>query len=147
MHFEVVTDTIYTLNFSGMESFLPEATIILEDLKTNQKNDMRMNPQHSFTGSPSDNPERFHVHFSGAIGVQEQGGKSPVSIYSYNKTIFIAGLIEKEKEVLVFSMIGKQILHQSFNQQGLISIPFSGRQGYYIVKEFPAGGVQQGKSF
>ena len=147
MHFEVVTDTIYTLNFSGMESFLPETSIILEDLKTNQKIDMRMNPQHSFTGSPADNPERFHIHFSGAIGVQEQRGKSPVSIYSYNKAIYIGGPIENEKEVIVFSMIGKQILHQSFNQQGLISIPLTGRQGYYIVKVISSGGCSTGKVF
>ncbi|MCX6277284.1 MAG: T9SS type A sorting domain-containing protein [Bacteroidetes bacterium] len=51
------------------------------------------------------------------------------------------------KEVLVFSMIGKQILHQSFNQQGLISIPTTNRAGYYIVKVVSEGGCSTGKVF
>ena len=147
MNFEVVTDTAYTLIISGMESFSPETSISLEDLKTQQTLDVRMNPEHRFTGSHTDNPERFHIHFSGPIGIQEQSSTSPVSIYSYNRTIYIGGLMENEKEVFIWSMIGQQIRHQSFDKQGLISIPMTDRSGYYIVKVVSRAGCSTGKVF
>ncbi|MEI7726798.1 MAG: hypothetical protein WCK09_16935 [Bacteroidota bacterium] len=147
MHFEVVTDTTYTLTISGMESFSSETLISLEDLKTQQTFDVRLNPEHRFTGSHTDNPERFHIHFSGPIGIQDHSSASQVSIYAYNRTIYIGGLFENEKEVSIWSMIGQQILHQSFNKQGLISIPMTGRSGYYIVKVVSRSGCSTEKVF
>jgi len=68
---KVGTETVYTLNFEEINSFDPEASIQLYDLKLWTILDLRLNPAYTFTASPADAENRFRLRFAAANGMGE----------------------------------------------------------------------------
>jgi hypothetical protein len=81
--------TSYTLQVTGTESFFYAKNIMLEDLKTGAVQDLKTNPSYTFTATPGDAAERFHLRFSGPYGVDEVKETSPVRIYTYGNDLVV----------------------------------------------------------
>jgi hypothetical protein len=65
-------DDLYTIEVSYGSMFGSNAEIYLEDKQTSQIQDMKENNQYSFSSDLMDNKDRFVVHFSNPLSVEEQ---------------------------------------------------------------------------
>ncbi|MEI7981129.1 MAG: endonuclease [Bacteroidota bacterium] len=121
---------------AGLLNSFPAGTrIILEDLKTGVAQDLMQYPLFSFNALNSDDPGRFLIHFGGAIGIGEKGDKDMV-IYSAGQSIRVQQAKNKELkgEVFVYTIQGRQILHQPLNTGMETEICLNAPRGYYLVK-------------
>ena len=135
VHFETTVQGTFTLTAKFAESFDPQTAITLEDLKINQTQDLKINPVYTFTADQGDGPERFHLHFSKANGINDQGNPETMIIYSYGESVFIKGLNETSgAELIIYNLLGQEISHQSVPGNNLIRIPMSGYSGYFLIK-------------
>ena len=135
VHFETTVQGTFTLTAKSAESFAPRTAIRLEDMKTNQTQDLKLNPVYAFTANPGESPERFLLHFSGTNGIKDQGNQGTILIYSYGEAVYIKGLNEaKGGEFIIYNLLGHEIMHQSVHGNNLIRVPLSGYSGYFLVK-------------
>ena len=135
VHFETTVQGTFTLTAKFAESFDPQTAIVLEDLKINQTQDLKINPVYTFTAGQGDSPERFHLHFSESNGIEDQGNPGEVVIYSYGEAVYIEGLNEtRGGELIIYNLLGQEIMHQSVPGNNLIRVPMSGYSGYFLVK-------------
>ncbi|MCX6250863.1 MAG: hypothetical protein NTX61_08930 [Bacteroidetes bacterium] len=135
MHFETSVEGTFTLTAKFAESFGSQTAIGLEDLKINQTQDLKVNPVYTFTANQGDDPERFHLHFSGVNGIKDQGKQGQVIIYSYGENVYIEGLNEtRGGELIIYNLLGQEIRHQLLPGNDLIRVPMAGYSGYFLVK-------------
>ena len=135
VHFETTVRGTFMLTAKFAESFDPQTSIVLEDLKINQTQDLKINPVYTFTAGQGDSPERFHLHFSEANGIKAQGNPGAMIIYSYGEAVYIKGLNETGGgELTIYNLLGKEIRHESVPGNNLIRIPMSGYSGYFLIK-------------
>ena len=135
MHFETTVQGTFTLTAKFAESFDPQTAIGLEDLKINQTQDMRVNPVYTFTADQGDSPARFLLHFSKTNGIADKGNPGTIIIYSSGEAVYIKGLNETGGgELIIYNLLGQEIMHQSVPGNNLIRVPVSGYSGYFLVK-------------
>ncbi len=135
VHFETTVSGTFKLTAKNAESFGPQTAIVLEDLKMNQTQDLKINPVYTFTADPGVTPERFHLHFSEANGINDQGNPGGMIIYSYGEEVYIKGLKKQcGGELFIYNLLGQEIKHQPVPGNDLIRIPMSGFSGYFVVK-------------
>ena len=107
----------------------------MEDLKINQTQDLKINPVYTFTAGQGESPERFHLHFSKADGIKDQGNPGTMIIYSYGEAVYIKGLNETGGgELIIYNLLGQEIRHHSVPENNLIRVPMSGYSGYFLIK-------------
>jgi hypothetical protein len=106
--------TSYTLQVTGTESFFYAKNIMLEDLKTGAVQDLKTNPSYTFTATPGDAPERFHLRFSGPYGVDEMEKTSPVQIYTYGNDLVVKSNTPEPVtgDVYLCNLPGQQVFTQ-----------------------------------
>lgn len=128
-------DGAYTITASELNTFQPDAIITLEDLKSGVTQNMMQNPVYAFTGSTTDDKNRFLLHFAGNIGIADQKEVAPVKIYAVKKTVYIScasGL--HNGEVTVSNLLGQNLVTKKLNDQALNQVQLTANEGYYIVK-------------
>jgi hypothetical protein len=123
-------------------------TVFLKDLKLNIDQDLSRFPVYNFTAANGDDANRFLLHFGG-VGISEQSKASPVNIYSFENTIFIAGKTGEtlSGEVIVFDMMGKAVSHQKLSQEPVTKINMNNETGYFLVKVITPDQLISGKVF
>ncbi len=140
-------DATYTLTADFLSSFPSGTSIILEDKKTDLSQDLMLQSSYSFPANTSDDPDRFYLHFGGAIGISETSAENDLVIYSDGKQIFIqtdhADL--SNGSLSVYTLLGQQILHQPLSGNALTKISLNARGGYYLVKVVAPEKVYSGK--
>ena len=135
VHFETTVQGTFTLTAKFADSFDPQTAITLEDLKISQTQDLKINPVYTFTAGQGDNPERFHLHFSEANGIKDQGNPGAIGIYSYGEEICVSGLNKTNGgELIIYNLLGQEVRHQLLPANDLIRIPMAGYSGYFLVK-------------
>ncbi|MCX6266641.1 MAG: T9SS type A sorting domain-containing protein, partial [Bacteroidetes bacterium] len=124
----------YHLDVSGIENFFCAKSIILEDLKTGARQDLTGNPSYSFSASPGEARERFHIHFSGPFGMNNEGAQPGFSIYSFNHSVYINNLTGKlvNGEVTICNILGQKIVQQRITDQTTV-IGINAPAGCYLV--------------
>jgi hypothetical protein len=128
-------DGEFSITASQLNTFQPDVTITLEDLKTGTSQNLMKNPTYTFTGQTSDDPARFLLHFAGTIGIQDQKNTDALKIYSNGKTVYIsapAGM--KEGQVQITDLLGQTLLTKNLDNKVLNQVQLSVSEGYYIVK-------------
>jgi hypothetical protein len=130
----VKADGNYSLNASEINSFAPNTGIILKDLKTNTSVDLRTNPSYSFTASIGDDPIRFGLYFTDVLYGINSLVDNPFKVYSNDNYIYIQNndLKNTSGTVVVYDMIGKQILQENLNS-AMTRINTNLNKGFYIV--------------
>jgi hypothetical protein len=146
MGFKCGVDGTYSLNASGMESFSSSTPILLEDVKLNTIQDLRLNPVYSFNYLTSDNENRFNLHFKAATGINDPAN-SGIFVYSYERTVVINNTTGLNGEVRIFDMTGREIkgANMSSTTETRIYLPVA--VGTYIVKVTTAQGTVNQKVF
>ncbi len=141
----------YTLKFSQLYH-LPDANIILEDLKTGKTQDIRENPIYSFTAVNSDDAKRFLLHFKeSATGIKDHpGALKNIHIFAYGKNVFIQLPNKTDQQhgtVYIYDMMGRKILEKSISGTGLKEIPVNVSSCYVVVRVIKSGITSTQKVF
>ena len=137
----------FTLNASNLESFSNFMKITLEDLKTGNIQDLRTNPEYSFTYSTTDDPSRFLLHFSNTTGISDKNAAG-VQVYSFGNSFYIRNLDNQLlKSVFVYDLLGKQVFQSSLNKSILQKFATGVNPGYYMIKVVSETGVTTRKVF
>jgi hypothetical protein len=128
----------YTLTASGIETFSNDTTIVLEDLKTGQSQELTDDPVYLFSSGDSDDPERFLLHFGTTSGTGDKKKKEEVIIYSYGKLIYIKIHDNhcRNGKLMIYNLLGQIIMMKSLAEIDLNIVRFEGISGYYIAKVF-----------
>ena len=142
----------YTISASDLANFGSDVTIYLEDLKEAKMINLMEQNEYSFVSSPIDTESRFRLHFSGLSvqGEQEQIIKSEeIDIYSCENSLFIRSNTEKplNGQVIVYNIMGQQMLNKKLEQINLNKIDLKFETGYYVVKVLIDSGIYSKKVF
>ncbi len=136
MGLEVGANAAYTISASELNSFAYGTTVILEDVKMNVFTDLTVSPSYSFKADPGDDPARFKVHFSAPNSVANNSTNSGnINIYANNNNIYISNNgIEKVKEIVVYDMLGKELVRKVADNNNLNKISINDATAFYLVK-------------
>jgi hypothetical protein len=130
----------FTLNANNIGDFNSSVSVYLEDAEMGILQDLRQNPNYTFTSGISDNTTRFKLHFGTltTTSVSNLTANSAITIYEYNNAVYVntheagAGLIE------IYDMLGEKILSQQ-SVKGLNVLQPKVVNGIYIVKVLTDG--------
>jgi hypothetical protein len=148
LHFKAGTSGNYAITASELNTFAPGTVITLEDLKTSQSQNLVQNPVYSFSASTGDAANRFLLHFSGSIGINEVKEKPFVKIYSFGDNIYVSSeTILTGGSVYVFNLLGQKVIARPLAPQNLNIIPAGNLSGYYLVRVVSDKGSVTGKVF
>jgi len=130
--YQLGIDGVNTLSVTGIESFDPKVPIYLEDMLENEMVDLRSQNTYAFSSSPTDNKNRFLLHFGDPNSIDNEV-YSEVSIYSFENVVYVKVPINFYGHAEVFDLVGKKI--SSFKVDQVITrAAINKNTGYYIVK-------------
>jgi len=136
----------YSVTASGMESFSGSTPILLEDLKLNTLQDLRLNPVYSFNYQPGDNENRFNLHFKSSTGLVD-GLNTGISVYSYDHTVVITNTTGLAGDVRIYDLAGRELLNANIGSSTTTRIPMQVALGTYVVKVITSSGTVNQKVF
>ncbi|MCX6234700.1 MAG: lamin tail domain-containing protein [Bacteroidetes bacterium] len=124
----------YCISVSGTDSFIPEISISLEDLKENIIIDCRLQPAYEFDYELGENENRFIIHFTSASSTVENP-EDGVTMHNFGKVLYLCPSVDqKVKEVYVYNLAGSLIMHLCPEVSGIIPVRMVGTQTVYIVR-------------
>lgn len=130
---KVNADGPYTITASELQTFQPDVTIILEDTKTGEMQNLMNIPTYSFQAVANDPADRFRIHFSGTLGTPEIK-PTPVKIYSSGNTVSVSTGSSIPGIVVITDLLGREILFKNTGGNLITQIPVDAVTGYYLVK-------------
>jgi len=110
--------------------------VVLEDLFTNVEHDLNQNPVYEFTGSKEDDPNRFLLHFAyspDGIG-DEDSNNNGISIYSYDKQIYISSVGLLNGNVAIYDIMGRELYEQKLHNTQKEQFSINVSNTYVIVQ-------------
>jgi hypothetical protein len=128
---KVGATTTYTIQVEGINSFDPSMPISFDDLKLGTSQDLRLNPDYSFTASPGDAENRFRLSFATVTG-RNLPEASGISINAKNGIIRVSCEGTNSGKVYVYSTAG-QLLATSILTSGEATLRVASK-GVYMVK-------------
>jgi hypothetical protein len=136
MTFKCSAAGTYTLTVSGIESFDAGTEIYLEDTQTGAEwYDLVANPVYVFTATPSDNLNRYIVHFFGPTTGINDPQASLIRIYSWKQDAYIVNRgKETVKEYTVYDMMGRELHGGTLPNTTVNKVTIGDVSAYYIVK-------------
>jgi len=140
----------YRITASQMESFAPNVSLYLEDLKLGTAINLRVEPVYMFQGDTSDAHHRFNLHFSNwPYGVQDQQPDHKIRIYSFEKSIYVKNDsgISLEGHLLIYDALGRCLVQYKLNGSEINRFSPDLIRGYYIVKVLANSTVHTQKVF
>jgi hypothetical protein len=152
LHFQCGYDGTYTFTFSGEETFDLSTEIWLEDKLENNfwYSISETNQAYTFTGSPTDQRDRFIVHFFGPTGIDEHntGDNTNINIYSSGNDVYvIPGSEETIKEIAIYNMIGSKIAQTTPTANNINKLSINNSTAYYVVRVLTDKNVYAEKVF
>ncbi|MCD4789232.1 MAG: T9SS type A sorting domain-containing protein, partial [Bacteroidales bacterium] len=89
-----------------------------------------------FNANPEDEPGRFLIHFADfAASIKDNNlNNESIQIYSYKKDIYVNFAERTEGEVVIYSLLGKELYRKHIKDQNLNKITINNASGYLIVK-------------
>jgi len=120
LNYTVAAPGLFTLTSAGTDSFDPAIPIVLLDLKTSYRQDLRQMPDYQFTASPGDDENRFAIAF-GTLGTNHTEFE-PVSIYANGKNIYLNYPANTSGKLQLRDMSGRIVLSNEVggNNKGTI---------------------------
>jgi hypothetical protein len=135
MTFTCGAEGTYTIAASGIETFDAGTEIYLEDLLAGGEwYNLVANQVYEFTATPSDDPNRFIVHFFGPAGINDLSS-SPIRIYGWQQDAYIINRgNETIKECVVYDMMGRELFRATLPNSTVNKVTIGDVSAYYIVK-------------
>jgi hypothetical protein len=129
------------LTVVGLQSFIPELPVYLEDKKTQHFQNLREYAEYTFDSEKSDEIDRFVIHFANPMGIEDIPGQlNDVNIWSWQNTVIVNTPDGFSGELSIYDILGKHIL-TSVLQEGRNELEIAGPEGFYIIKVATEVGV------
>ncbi len=143
----VVDEYVITLNeIEGFEN----TPLYLEDLQLGKISQITNDFTYSFKASAGDDENRFLIHFSDVETPPISGEASmlaDVSIYSYDKTIYLFAKENITGTINVYDLTGKVVLQKEINESTSGMVKDNSLKGFYIVTLVTNNGVETQKVY
>ncbi len=135
LDFKASVDGAYKISVKEL-NFATDVSVVLKDLKDNITQDLRTNPDYSFTYTNGDPVNRFEIQFGAGITAVDkiENQELNVDIYSNKNNIYIKTFDDNEYRYEVYDIQGKVIQADKLINRGLNTIELNTQQGIYIVK-------------
>ena len=98
-------------------------------------------PVYNFTGSKSDDAQRFRVHFAlSPTGIEDPAGaaeENAVNIYAYNTAVYISNKDNGSYEtadVSIYDMYGRSVYTSQTRLGNMTRIPVQVNNAYLVVR-------------
>jgi hypothetical protein len=144
--FSCNTTGIYSITAEGTENFASNVPVILQDIKLNTYQDLKLNPVYSFIYEAGENENRFKLWFQQVTGINNPGINN-LKVYSFDKTVVIENIGGLTGEVGIYDITGRQVSSNVLSNQSTTQIPVNAVCGTYIVKIITASGPVNAKVF
>jgi len=142
--FEPKVDGNFTITAGEIQSFSSASTIILQDLKTNTTQNLRVNPTYTFTAATTDAVNRFKLLFDLAPTGINKVNENTTHVYSFENSIYIQSN-EKVKSVSVYNMLGQEVENIQQNVSNVYTLHQP--SGYYTVRVITDSNVSSQKVY
>jgi len=131
----------YTLTASE-NTYSSKTGVLLRDTKTNTTVDLKTTPNYTFTAASNDDPARFLITFSDVLNGIKNLSNNGFGIYSFETSIYVQNNTSRniEGRVIIYDMIGKQILQENLGNDAITRINTTLNKGFYIVSVITADG-------
>ena len=138
----------YTIEVEGLDNFDPLIYVYLEDYLTGNMTNLRENPVYTFNAGEGLDEDRFVLHFNVDItDIELTETENNISIYAFDNTVYVNYQLKAPGNVVVYDMIGKEIISENLNPGQLNKLTVNHGKGYYIVKVFSEEAVKTEKVF
>ena len=138
--FKAPNPDLYSLNFTELIGFDNNNKLYLEDLLTGEIQEVTSNPLYEFDYSPLYDDNRFLLHFSNPLGIDDNSTQE-ISIYSYSNIIYVQSSNAQIINIDVYDVMGQEIISRQTKNENFIKLKVTSGTGYYLVK------AQTGKQF
>lgn len=122
-----------SMNFSGMESFVSEWKLYLEDLLTDSLIDLKTQTTYTFQHLQANADERFSVHLLKATGVEEQDSKDKLSFYPNPAREQITILNAEGGKLRIFNQQGQMLMKSDIKSASSKLNISSFKSGEYLM--------------
>ena len=140
--------TDYTLTVAGLDNFNSSIEVYLEDKASGEMINLRETTSYEFYSENGLDESRFVLHFNPEfVGANSPEIHDLVSIYSFDKTIFINYQMDTKGDVSVYDLMGKEIISENLVPGELNKFDINNEKGYYIVKVISEKTFQTSKVF
>jgi hypothetical protein len=145
---EVGAESIYTLSVTDFNGFDFSTGLFLEDLKEGTFISLTEGSTYSFTAGSLDESGRFLLHLNGEMAVPENiSGLDGVKVYSFNKDVYVTSKESMSGTVMIYDLLGREIVTKMFNGETRIKINLDNQQGYMIVSIMTELGMMNQKVY
>jgi hypothetical protein len=128
----------YTLQASNIADFNLSNDVWLIDQKTGIITNLKQTPSYSFTGTPSDDRNRFQLVFRSITDVQELS-RANFTVTAADKSILVRSSRSGEScTIQVFNILGQLVSSIRMNGNDEVKIPLA-QQGIYVVSVISKG--------
>jgi hypothetical protein len=140
--FEQKSTASVSFTFGNIQKFDPNVSIHLQDLKTSQTIDLRLQNTYTFSHTVGNDSKRFKVIFGGAIGINEPEAELNRMWISDNMLYVNApGYSGKEAQLNIYNMTGQVIMKKTFALGGLSSIDLTSIKSGAVVARVTINGT------
>jgi len=136
VNFSFYTNSQVYFTASGMQSFAPGVSLLLEDLLLNKVTDLRQDSVYNFTYRTADPIDRYRLRFSGSIGIQEEQISNDGRAFVSNHFLFldISSMQGQTADVRVYSILGQLVSSDHIQINGIARVEAPQSAGIYIVE-------------
>jgi hypothetical protein len=136
MGFSVSVEDTYTFKASNLDGFSSGESVMLEDLKLQTTQDLKVNPNYSFHYTPGDNANRFLLHFGNPfVGTPDLQSEKPVNIFSYENSVYvkISSSNSINGTLTMYDMVGRKVFQANLQNKTVNKFETGLVHGTYIV--------------
>ncbi|MCD4698169.1 MAG: T9SS type A sorting domain-containing protein, partial [Bacteroidales bacterium] len=123
----------YEITTASMSNFSNNMTMVLEDIKLDILTELKEGISYEFDFDLMDNEHRFNLHFKDAA-IDDEKGYLDIHIYSFNDQVYIQTPELESAEVVIFDIMGQEILREQTSSTGYSVLKITTGTGYYLVK-------------
>lgn len=124
----------YTISANALKNFDPDTKVFLEDLKTDLITELSEETAYEFYYQTGDDDNRFNLHFKNSLFGVKTNILNEISIYAFNKTVYIETFDKVLAEIVIYSLMGQEITRRESPGNELSQIKLRTETGFYIVK-------------
>jgi hypothetical protein len=136
----------YAFEAEDLEDFNATIGIWLKDNLTGSMTDLRENPVYVFYAENGLDEGRFELHFNFDVTeIEESLRDNDYHIYAFGTRVFVDYQINVPGNVLIYDMLGKEVLTEKLDMNQLNKLSVKNGSGYYVVKVVSALGMKTKK--
>lgn len=136
MALEVGSAAEYTIEASKLNTFGPEVTVYIEDLKENVTINLNQQGDYTFIANPSDEAHRFNIHFEKSATADEQIPEANINIYSNSNNVYVKNIAADltGSTIQIYNISGQKVYENQLQDIPLNRFGLNLESGYYVVK-------------